>query len=199
MVSSPWLLFVCSLPSSVLLYILRNYIPQLPIRSGRCMVLEESWMREKESQGVWHLRSRWVLSAVLTLSSLFLVGPSFWLAVSWSSQRPETAVSCLLLLWLPLQLSEHHCMLRSLCLRYKNGVVFLTDMLICTDTAHLLGLVWDDGYLIIADGEKVGRQEKASLLRWAHLPGIATTEWITPHANYFSFVTHYSYSLCDPG
>lgn len=87
----------------------------------------------------------------------------------------------------------------SLCLRYKNGVVFLTDMLICTDTAHLLGLVWDDGYLIIADGEKVGRQEKASLLRWAHLPGIATTEWITPHANYFSFVTHYSYSLCDPG
>lgn len=114
MCSSQWLMFVCSLPSSVLLYVLRNYIPQLPVRSGWCMVLEENWMREKGSQGVCHLQSRWILSTVLTLSSFFLTGPSFWLAVSWSSQRPEMVpVSCLLL-WLPVQLSEQQHMMRSL-------------------------------------------------------------------------------------
>lgn len=80
MFSPPWLLSVCSLPSSVLLYILRKYIPQLPIRSGQCMVLEENWMREEGSKGICHLQSHWICpQCSLSTASSSWVPASGWL------------------------------------------------------------------------------------------------------------------------
>lgn len=86
--SFPGRLFAYSLPSSVLLYILRNYIPQLPVRPDRCMVLAEDWVREKGSQAICHVHPHWIFSMVLTLNSFFLKGPtSGWLVLD-PARRP---------------------------------------------------------------------------------------------------------------
>jgi hypothetical protein len=114
MCSSPWLMFVCSLPSSVLLYVLRNYIPQLAVRSGWCMVLEENWTREKGSPGlppavplnlVHSAHSQQLLPhGSQLLAGCFLIQPEAWNGTSflfatltassalWASSHDEVPV-----------------------------------------------------------------------------------------------------------
>lgn len=141
-----------------------------------------------------HWQSHWTFSITLTLSSLFLKGPSFRLAGSCSSKKARKWQQFPICSYpgLPLQLFHHLC--KVLCVwNTKVGFVFLTDLLsgtmapIVPTPPELLG---DNGCIVMAYWK--GKKTRAALLTQAHLPGIAATEWTLLHAGCSPFLLYYS-------